>query len=202
MSELFNNICENTLLVGLAAFLGKIWSTRIAAKEQAKLEAQLEAIKSELEQARQKLNARLQKSVIVHQIQFEKEFQVYQELVKALVSLRKFFFSLNHTLRPIHDNPEKAKAYWTDKSKDFVDSYYSFCDVVDMNKPFYADTVNRAAESLAGFSLDEVMYRSFFGSEVPHPNEEAKQMKTVFLTHTNSIIDAIRDRIRSLEVMN
>jgi len=200
MNDILTEIGKNTLLVGLAAYLGKLWATSIAQREQAELDTKLEQIKSDIQKANQRLDARLQKSIHVHRVQFEKEFEIYLGLSSSLVKLRNSFFSLNRNLRPIHDDPVERKKYWDEQAKDFITSYTDFRDVVDNNKPFYCQTVYDAAQKLVDRSVDELIYRQFHGGEVAHRVTELKEIKKEILASVSEIVEAIRQRIASLEV--
>jgi hypothetical protein len=200
MNDILTEIGKNTLLVGLAAFLGKLWATSIAQREQSELDVELEQLKADLQKANQKLDARLQKSIHVHRVQFEKEFEIYLALSSSLVNLRNSFFSLNRNLRPIRDDPDERKKYWDEQAKDFIKSYTDFRDLVDNNKPFYCQTVFDAAQKLVDRSVDELIYRQFHGGEAAHPLKELKEIKKELLASVSEIIEAIRKRIASLEV--
>ena len=63
----------SAIIIGLSAWLGKVWSTRILQSEQAQL-------KHELEMKIAELNAVNESKVHVSKIQFEKEFKSYAKL--------------------------------------------------------------------------------------------------------------------------
>jgi hypothetical protein len=64
------------IVIGLAAWLGKVWAGRILEMDRAKYTTIMENILADL-------RTRDTKELQVHRLQFEKEFEVYKELWTA-----------------------------------------------------------------------------------------------------------------------
>ena len=126
ISELLRNLNQNgvayALMCALSAWLGKVWASRIARKENAKLQRELTELKHQLEKDQKLLAGRIETTVHVHKAQFEKEFVVYQELMKRANAVRSIVFTLYHSVQPTFSAPEETKTYYDKLRRKFVDS--------------------------------------------------------------------------------
>jgi hypothetical protein len=77
-----SGIGATTIVVGLAAWLGKIWAGHILEKDRAKYQTSMETLLADLRTANTK-------ELLVHQLQFQKEFEVYKELWTAALGLAR-----------------------------------------------------------------------------------------------------------------
>ena len=74
------------VIAGLSAWLGKIWANRILEQDRTKYHTQIETLL-------QDLRTRDSKELFVHQLQFEKEFEIYKELWAKVLAYFRFFGS-------------------------------------------------------------------------------------------------------------
>src|SRR3990167_4201132 len=86
ITELLENLNHSgiayAIVCALSAWLCKVWAARIGRSENSKLQEQITKLKDDLGRAQKILSGEVQKSVHVHKVQFEKEFLVYQDLMK------------------------------------------------------------------------------------------------------------------------
>lgn len=145
ITELVQNLNQNgvayAIICALSAWLGKVWAARIGRTENAKLQAQITELQDKFERAQKKLSGEIQKSVHVHKVQFEREFLVYEDLMKHANRLRRAFFTLHRNLQPIFDKKEEAEAHFKPLRKEFADAFEVARDTVEENRPFYAQEV-------------------------------------------------------------
>lgn len=71
---------QGVIVVGLCAWLGKIWSDRIARKEQADIQRKLATLKTEFDGKLASMNSGNESKVHVSKIQYEKEYENYTEI--------------------------------------------------------------------------------------------------------------------------
>jgi hypothetical protein len=122
------------VVVGIAALFGKIWAGRILEKDRARYQTEVESL---LQDMRTKDN----KELLVHRLQFEKEFAIYQEL---WVSARKLAIACQ-VFQDLFMDPGKSK---DELYQELGHAHGAFSDVVRTNEPFYATKVYLVAEEL------------------------------------------------------
>jgi len=128
------------VIAGLSAWLGKIWANRILEQDRTKYHTQVETLL-------QDLRTRDSKELFVHQLQFEKEFEIYKELwAKVLVLGRagKHFRDLQ--MGPIKPG-EQVKS-------DFCNAYNALSELVYSNRPFYAPAIYKVCKMLLDTSAN------------------------------------------------
>lgn len=90
------------VLVGLFAFLGRVWANRIAGNEARIRDEKLADLKASFERQNTELKARLdvatQRQVLVDRVQFEHEYEIYKQAWAALVKLRRVTLQMRPTL--------------------------------------------------------------------------------------------------------
>lgn len=107
----------------------------------------LQAQKHEHDKQLESLKAKLGKKNTVHKLQFEKEFQLYGELWKALVKVRKTV-----VITPFIDNnmPKDQAHYDVYKSRfeSAVDAFNNAKNLFEDHRPFYHDDVSKITRNL------------------------------------------------------
>ena len=176
-------------LSGLAAWLGKVWATRISRKESAVLEKDLEELKTDLE-----------KNITIHKIQFEKEFEVYLDLSKRIHAFRAAYFDLNMALKHIPIDPNEAKQQQLDLQIAFRKAYSHMRDGIEEYKPFYAKRVYDLCRGIIDIAVDELIFQDFPVSSGMPRYKEIQEQKTKLLATVDSITDEIRNRISAVRV--
>ena len=205
ITELLKQLNENgvayALVCALSAWLGKVWAGRTARKEQAALEEQIERLRAELQQTQQKLAGEIEKAVHIHKVQFEKEFGVYQKLMKDVNGVRRAYYTLHPALKPIHDVPEQRDQHFKPLREDFMTAYSAVRDTILDNKPFYAENVFKHCEEFILLSVDELSSLNVEPGEGLSTWQEQEEMKKRFCAIIENISSSIRERIQSVVVI-
>src|SRR5437762_7695984 len=68
------------VLLGLSGFLGKVWTNRLLAIDRLHYGGKLEQLRDELNRKVRHLQADLDKTIFVHKVQFETEFNAMQAI--------------------------------------------------------------------------------------------------------------------------
>lgn len=71
---------QSVILLGLSAWLGKVWANRISRKEQLKIQIEIAEVKSAIESKLAALNSENESKVHVSKIQYEREFTNYARI--------------------------------------------------------------------------------------------------------------------------
>ncbi|HDY89183.1 MAG TPA: hypothetical protein ENH82_13840 [bacterium] len=136
-------------ITGLVGFLAKIWFNRIHTREKAGLNEQLVKIKGALQATNMQLQSALDKSLHINAVQFDAEFQTYQELWSKLVQIRKAIRELDLETTP--DTETKREAFDT-----AVDE---FPDMVEQRRPFFPATIAKHLFHLIDLVSEEAKNR-------------------------------------------
>jgi hypothetical protein len=206
ITELLRNLNDNgvayAIVCALSAWLGSLWAGRIGRREDNALQCQITELQAQLDREKTKLEGKVEKSVNVHKVQFEKEFTVYQELTLAAENLRVAFFTLRRKLLPLFDNDVAKKAYFKPLVEEFTNRYYTFRDSVYRNRPFFAKEVYAACDKLLDVLTKELIHQDFVplhGQEMP--DAEIQELKNKVKAYTNDLSDSIRSRIQSITIV-
>ena len=106
----------------------------------------LQAQKHEHDKQLESLKSNLGKKNTVHKLQFEKEFQLYGELWKELVDVRR-----SVVITPTLDiMPEGKTLYdvYKDRFKNAVDAFNKAKNLFEDHRPFYHDDVSKITRDL------------------------------------------------------
>ncbi|HLB73106.1 MAG TPA: hypothetical protein VJJ98_03725 [Sedimentisphaerales bacterium] len=106
----------------------------------------LQAQKHEHDKQLESLKSKLGKKNTVHKLQFEKEFQLYGELWKALVDVRS-----TATITPSVDIMPKDQAHYDvykGRFESAADAFNKANDLFKYHRPFYHDDVSKITEDL------------------------------------------------------
>lgn len=141
---------------------------------------------------------KFQKGVLVHKVQFEKEFNAYIEIWKNLIEIRRATLSL----RPFgefvdpKESPEERRER---KIKSFNEQYSKFINAVEYNQPFYPPNIYEKLDSLVRLALQEGM--GFTHNDLNRRDyyKEAERNRDEILRLINECCEEIRSRIRLIE---
>ena len=144
-------------------------------------------------------NASLDKSKHVHRVQFEKEFQIYQEIWALLVELKHS----TESLRPMFDqhNPNEDKE--TRKRKrlqQFGESYNNFLKSYLNNQPFYAQDVFDCLSKIKTTARHEAIDYELLEQKDKEYWEQSKKNSDEIYQLINECVELIRQRVNSLDV--
>jgi len=108
----------------------------------------LQTQKLEYDKQLTSLESQLEKKNTVHKLQFEKEFQLYEELWKALVDVRTSVI-----ITPTLDMMPKDKSHYEVYKERFeiaVEAFNKANGLFEYHRPFYHDDVSKITEKLLG----------------------------------------------------
>ena len=128
----FGGLTTGTVIVGLSTFLGKVWANQILQKDRTKYQTKMEILLEDL-------RTRSKKELFVHQLQFEKEFEIYKELWEQLIRLLPWVRSFDELLEP---------ALVTERAQELPDIITDISRTVYTNQPFYHPKIFDACESI------------------------------------------------------
>jgi hypothetical protein len=194
MSELIPFIPDPLTLAsvtGLGAILGKIWANRVSSKEDSKIQTELASLRTDLE-----------RSLHVHRIQFEKEFQIYLELSDKMVSLRQTLFTLNKVVRSIFGDKKEHDLYYIPLRQKLKDTFSAFRTTALINEPFYVEEVFIAADQIIDLAADEIATQDSYNTGESSSHERIMEMRDKITNSTEVLVKAIRERIRLLKVVD
>lgn len=139
------------------------------------------------------------KSVVIHKIQFEKEFGVYNNLWPNLILLRNATQNLRPTFES-YDNTQSEEDRKNTKIKNFNDSFNKCAETFDQNKPFYPEDIYKEIEMILRTSRHEAIEFVYM-----HPRESdyfknAEKNIDEIISKIDSVCLKIRDRIGIVKV--
>lgn len=192
------------LLVGaLSSWLGKIWAERILSKDRAKYDRELESFRQKGDALLEKVRGKTEKEILVHKVQFEKEFEVYKSLWNALVILRDTTVSLRGVLEwdvPGESEPDRIKR----KMVGFHPAYDSFLELVERNRPFYAEEIYAKVKELISNTHSEVISFLRVGREYRSQEElhQFYEIRKKIQALSDETCDLIRNRIGLIKIID
>ena len=168
--EIIESIGANAIIVGLSAWIGKIWANRISSRESKKNEEEIEKLKTKL-QVRQN----------VFKIQFEKEFEIYQRLCTINACIRNCLGQLIHRKTDTKEEENKVR-------DEALNNFNAFIELVNSQEAFMSESVYQHCSILLSMICtlddenvehDEAFYRKL--------DKETKQLFSVIRTRLNSL---------------
>lgn len=176
----------SVVITGLIAYLG---NTR------------LEAFKSNLAVANNKINAFIDRSTHVSKAQFDKEFGVYQEIWEAMIPLRQSTLTLRPMLDQTDPNqPEEERI--KERLQKFGPAFMTYRDIIEKNKPFYAESVYEKLFKVLELCHTEAIEYQFKDDRNLKDYWEGQRKNHVAINKAiDDSCESIRKRIESLSVM-
>ena len=167
-------ILTSASVSGICAYLGKAWLEKHLLKQKNNYDTKLKEIQSDLD-----------KKNHVHRVQFEKEFQIYQEIWELVVKIQKSIFLLNSC----DDEDRKA-----DLLEAINENHNCFFDYYHGNKPFYPEEIHKSLNKIFGSSIKDALKH----------DQQLTENDFVNLHKINSEVDncaeMIRKRINLIQV--
>ena len=139
------------------------------------------------------------KEIVIHKMQFEKEFEVYKELWENIVDL-KFHASLLRMKLTYSDGNETEKQRKEKKLTEFSSAYDRCLKTFEKNKPFYPKEVYDQLAKLIMIAYNESHEYKYDNIEMEEYWKNANENKMQILNLANVICEKIRDRIGLIQV--
>lgn len=204
------------VLVSLGAFLGRVWSARIANNETAMREAAIAKLRGEIDKYQAEFKAQLdrqatefkaqidisaQKAIFIDKTQFEHEYEIYKLAWEKLVVMQQATLKLRPLLDYIDHNETKAQRM-SRRIGDLTEPYNEYSALIEKNKPFYPELVYAALIEVRNKCHDEVIAYEFTERSSTEYWNEAKANHEEIQHLIDLACQAIRERIASVRVTN
>ena len=155
---------SSIIILGLSSWLGKVWANRIFEKEKLKYEKELQDYKGAIDKEMQRLKTLDEKALYTTRIQYEKEFEIYQNIWKILVELvwaAKNLYPIDGRRFPEDEDDASIEEY-KKKYSLYNKKFNNFLNVITFNAPFYQEEFYNDLNELRGkcfqFGLDYNIY--------------------------------------------
>ena len=146
-----------------------------------------------------KLETEAEAKRLVHRIQFEKEFAIYNDMWGKLIEVR----NATAALRPMLDYVDKGKTedeIRMDRLTKLQDKFNEAVRIFDHNRPFYSDEIYKEVETLLKTSRFEAIdYQHKDNRDVKYWEDADKNAKLI-ASSIDKICGLIRKRIQVIEV--
>lgn len=127
------------IIIALSSWLGKVWANHILEKEKKLHQIEIEDYKSKLVFELNRANSLNNKALHITKVQYNKEFEIYQEIWEKLFDC--IIATIN--LYPIIDEvptDEAEKQKWINKKyEDYREKYNLYSRTIDKYAPFYKE---------------------------------------------------------------
>lgn len=127
------------IVFALSSWLGKVWANRILEKEKKEHQLEIENYKSKLALELNNFNSLNEKALHITNIQYDKEFEIYQNIWEKLFDCIIATLTLYPALEDV-PTAEVEKQKWIDKK------YNNYCEKLNL----YTRTINRYAPFYEG----------------------------------------------------
>lgn len=141
------------------------------------------------------------KSILVHKIQFEEEFNVYKELWPVLIKLR----NVTHQLRPMIEYREASQTeddIRIKKGTEFNETFNRCVVVFQENKPFYPEDIFIEVENIIKISRKEAIEWQHMPPRESEYYKNAERNMDEIISKIDTVCLKIRDRIGLLKIKN
>lgn len=187
--EVLKLIVSGGIGATIIGIIGKLFVDRKLQNQKDEYNKQLELLKSKLD-----------KKNTVHKLQFEKEFQLYGELWKALVDVRS-----TATITPSLDIMPKDKSsieIYKERTERAFEAFYKANALFIYNRPFYHDDVSKITDGLLNQCLKHINRVARVLSSEKFDDkmfEKADELFEIMQKTVNDIEAAIKRRIGLLQ---
>ena len=122
------------VILVLSSWLGKVWANRILEKDRIHFQTKMETLLEDL-------RTQDRKELFVHQLQFEKEFDVYIRLWKAVLKLEEAATAFKIIKMSLPKEPVYIVQI-------FMDAYLNLNEIIYNYRPFYSPNVFDKSEQI------------------------------------------------------
>jgi len=120
-------VTATAIIISLSSWLGKVWANRILEQDKTKYKIQVDTLL-------QDLRTRESKELFVHQLQFEKEFEIYKELWVTVLELDK-------AINPLIDGISFSNISKEEAHSEIRKAFKKLNEMVFINRPFYSPEI-------------------------------------------------------------
>jgi len=133
------------IVVAASGWLGRVWANRIYEKDRERSMRILEELKLDSDKLIEELRKKSEMDIFVHSIQFEKEFNIYENLWKEITKLTYIV----NSLRPFWDTQDISKMeIKNERINKLFDELREIGTMFEINRPFYAPEIHKSIRKL------------------------------------------------------
>jgi len=188
------------IVLSISSWLGKVWAERVLAGEKHKFTSELEQIRAELQQARDRLGAELEKTVHVHRAQFGVEFRALRIVWTRLVRLRSCLGALYQRFQIVSENEDETVRRKR-RIGEYCDALARYFWAVHNFSPFYSKQICEQLMSCLDIAQrEEINARTFQENFRQESMAEGRQNFERLSEAVDKVSDMIRLRMESLSV--
>ncbi|MCE5221789.1 MAG: hypothetical protein LLF98_11165 [Clostridium sp.] len=127
------------IVFALSSWLGKVWANRILEKEKKTYQLEIESYKSQLSISLNKINSINERTLHISKVQYDKEFDIYQDIWEKLHDCIVATLNLYPTFENVPINDDKKEELAEKKYHDYAEKYNLYSRTIDRYAPFYRD---------------------------------------------------------------
>jgi hypothetical protein len=181
------------LLYASLRWFSELFASKILEKDRRKYAEELERVKSELEHTRHELQARLDKTVYVHKMQWDVEFAAVSELWTKVTEVRFAFLRV----RPVFDRGVASHTEWKDlvreRANALGETFNQTRMLLDTKTPFIPQQIFDAADLVLVTALKEANEVSMLD-----PDHDMRDYWTRAETNKEELIQRINELARRI----
>lgn len=188
------------VVLGLSGFLGKVWTNRLLEIDRLHYGGKLEQLRDELNRKIRRMQADLDKTIFVHRVQFETEFNALKEGWAKISRLRAAINAIRPTsdVVPIDDTEETKLQRLQRRLEELGTAYNAAGEAVYDQSPFYDAEIYAAIEELlkvARIEMTEVQIEKPFE---PDWWKRGREHREQFNGQAEKVAALIRKRLASM----
>ena len=147
-----------TIVLLFSGWLGKVWANRLMEEDRAKHAKAIEELRSRLEAMNRRIQSELDKTMHVHQVQFQTEFKALSEIWGKVMELRSQRIELTSCLEVLRqkDAPTADREHmFTTRFEDFSRVLADLKRAVYEASPFYPKEIYDRALQIVEIGMQE-----------------------------------------------
>jgi hypothetical protein len=191
------------IVIGLSAWLGKIWAGRILENDRQHYREELEGLKSSYEATNKSLQAELEKRIHVHRVQFEAEFRALSEIWAKITDLRSDMTSIRPLIDVAFENEDPMEKYRRRLLR-FSQTLAETKTLIFKFAPFYSEEIYKQLWSVLEIASREervVSVACRMGRESPDWYEQGEAQVNKMVAQADVVSSAIRTRMENLSIL-
>jgi len=189
------------VLSAIIAWMGKVLATKISQKSDARIQQQLEEMRAELEEIKQKYRGNVEQKINVHKLKYEKEMQAYSGIWESIMLYRRYFERLIQIIiscdkRKVPVDRDDFKEMYSR----FHLAYKEVDDAIHGHAPFIPDDIYSLLFPLfnqcgfLGAEIDDITFSDEFYLQSSHVNETSALMDRYMAI--NDMVEKLSSKIR------
>lgn len=130
----------SAIIMGLASWIGKIWSNNLIEKYKIKLDKEIEKYKSEINIKLNKIDKIEEKALYISKVNYDNEYKIYMEIWHKLIEcVNRTLMLYPQGIENVPIDKEELDKYKENKYKKFVEAYNDYVSCINKYAPFYQE---------------------------------------------------------------